>query len=87
MLMTQLEIVSTKIHQKLGQISAESLSKKTRVELGDELKNLEETRRRLEAEQRRIVREATIEVGSMQQELGQWHGKETEFTKRIEKSH
>ena len=87
MLMTQLEIVSTKIHQKLGQISADScMVRKVRVDLGEEMKKLENKRRRLMAKQHQAVREMMMEAASMEQNLLRWHGQESKFTKRIEKS-
>jgi hypothetical protein len=86
-LMTSLENLNTQIYEKVGQISAETVPKKIRLQIGKDMKTLERERRSVTAGLRQAGYNVTMEVGSMQQELGQWHGKETEFTKRIEKSH
>jgi hypothetical protein len=84
--MTSLENLNTQIYQKIGQISAESVPKKIRLQLGEDLKTLERKRRSVTAELRQAVCDVTIEAASMEQDLEQWQAKENEFTKRIEKS-
>jgi hypothetical protein len=84
--MASLETLNTEIYQKVGQISADSVPRKTRLELCEELKTLEKKRRGLTAKLRQAVCDVTIEAASMEQDLEQWQAKENKFTKRIEKS-
>ena len=84
--MTSLETLNNEIYQKVGQISADSVPRKRRLELGEELKTLERKRRGLTAKLRQGVCDVTIEAASMEQDLEQWQAKENKFTKRIEKS-
>ncbi|KAF8862735.1 hypothetical protein BDZ45DRAFT_769037 [Acephala macrosclerotiorum] len=85
-LMTSLETLNNEIYTKLGHISADSVPRKTRLELGKELKGLERKRRDLMAELRQAVCDVTMEAASMEQNLEQWHAQENKFTKRIERS-
>jgi len=86
-LIAPVEALSTEIDRKLGQISADScMVRKVRVDLGEEMKKLENKRRRLMAKQHQAVREMMMEAASMEQNLLRWHGQESKFTKRIEKS-
>jgi hypothetical protein len=85
-LMTSLENLNTEVYQKISQISADSVPRRRRLELGEELKTLEKRRRNLTAELRQAVCDVTILASLMEQDLKQWQAKETKFTKRIEKS-
>jgi hypothetical protein len=84
--MTSLETLNTEIYQKIGQISAESVPRKTRLELCEELKKLEKRRRDSTAELCQTVCDVTMEAASMEQNLEQWQAKENKFTRRIERS-
>jgi hypothetical protein len=87
-LMASVEALNTEIDRKVGQVSADaSLLRKARLEVGEEMKRLEKDRRELMAKQYQAVRDILMEAASMEQNLQRWHGQESKFTKRIEKSH
>ncbi|KAL5316292.1 hypothetical protein ACEPPN_015337 [Leptodophora sp. 'Broadleaf-Isolate-01'] len=86
-LMASVEALNTEIDRKVGQVSANAfLQQKIRLEIGEEMKRLEKDRRELIAKQFQAVRDMVMEAASMEQNLQRWHGQESKFTKRIEKS-
>ena len=87
-LTASVEAISNEIERKIGQVSADApLLRKMRLEVGEEMKRLERKRRELMGKQRQEIRNIWMEAASMEQNLQRWHGQESKFTRRIEKSH
>jgi hypothetical protein len=69
----------------LAEISADSLPRNKRMQIWNQLVDMEE-KRRAKAELRRIVFSIIQEGTSMKQDLASWYAKEQKVTERIEKS-
>ena len=81
-----LEELETQNCQIVAKISVDQLLRSTRVELAQELRTIEEKRRKATAELRADISAGIRERAAIEQDVEQWYTKEKKVTKRIEGS-
>jgi hypothetical protein len=81
-----LEELETQNCQIVAKISVDQLPRSTRVQLAQELRTIEEKRRKATAELRADISAGIRERAAIEQDVEQWYTKEKKVTKRIEGS-